>query len=51
MKDLGWGPTTTFEVGIIKTIEWYLAPEGKKWLEECVVSNQEWLKKNYTDRK
>lgn len=51
MRDLGWKPTTTFEVGIKKTIEWYLAPEGKKWLEECVVSNQEWLKKNYTDRK
>ena len=23
-KDLGWQPMTTFDVGIIHTIEWYL---------------------------
>ena len=30
-KDLGWEPETTFEVGIKKTIEWYL--NNKPWME------------------
>lgn len=51
MKDLGWGPTTNFEVGIKKTIEWYMSDYGKKWLAECMASNEEWLKKNYSNRK
>ena len=50
-KELGWDPITTFEVGIKKTIEWYLSPKGRQWLEECMRQNQEWLKKNYGDRK
>ncbi len=29
--DLGWYPETTFEVGIVKTIDWYLA--NKAWME------------------
>lgn len=49
--ELNWDPVTTFEEGIVKTINWYRSDYGKKWLEECVASNQEWLKKNYTDRK
>lgn len=49
--ELGWDPVTTFEEGIKKTINWYLSSYGKKWLEECAESNQEWLKKNYSNRK
>ncbi len=30
-RDLGWEPETTFEVGIKKTIEWYL--NNKPWME------------------
>ena len=30
--DLGWYPETPFEVGIVKTIDWYLA-------------NEEWMKR------
>jgi dTDP-glucose 4,6-dehydratase len=30
-RELGWGPTVTFEVGLERTVDWYLA-------------NQEWLK-------
>lgn len=30
-NDLGWFPETTFEVGIKKTIKWYL--DNKKWLD------------------
>lgn len=30
-EELGWYPETTFEVGIVKTIKWYL--DNKKWME------------------
>ena len=29
-KELGWYPETTFEVGIVKTIKWYL--DNKEWM-------------------
>ena len=29
---LGWYPETKFEVGIVKTIEWYL--NNQSWVEE-----------------
>ncbi len=29
-EELGWGPETTFEVEIKKTIKWYL--DNKKWM-------------------
>ena len=31
-RELGWRPETTFEVGIVKTIRWYL--EHQAWVEE-----------------
>jgi len=37
MTELSWSPSVSFEDGIIKTIDWYLANE--KWLSE-VVSGQ-----------
>ena len=49
MAELNWQPTTTFEDGIKLTIEWY--KQNQWWLDECNASNQEWLKKNYLDRK
>lgn len=49
--ELDWDPVTTFEEGIVKTIKWYNSEYGKKWLEECVASSQEWLKRNYLNRK
>lgn len=30
-RELGWYPETTFEVGIVKTIQWYL--DNKKWMD------------------
>lgn len=42
---------TAFEVGIKKTIEWYMSEYGKNWLAECMASNEKWLKKNYSNRK
>lgn len=31
-KELGWLPETSFEIGIVKTIRWYL--ENQNWVEE-----------------
>ena len=30
-RELGWEPKTTFEEGIVKTIDWYL--ENPEWLK------------------
>ncbi len=49
--ELNWDPVTCFEIGIKKTIAWYKSDLGKKWLQECVESEQAWLKQNYEDRK
>ena len=43
-NELGWVPETTFEVGIVKTIEWYL--NHQDWVEE--VTSGEYQK--YYDR-
>ncbi len=37
--ELGWYPETTFEVGIVKTIEWYL--ENKQWMENITSGEYE----------
>lgn len=31
-EELGWYPETSFEVGIVKTIQWYL--DNKQWIED-----------------
>ncbi|MDD7792749.1 dTDP-glucose 4,6-dehydratase [Clostridium sp. 'White wine YQ'] len=38
-KDLGWYPETTFEVGIVKTIKWYL--DNKQWMENVTSGEYE----------
>ena len=48
--ELGWDPVTCFEVGIKKTIAWYQSEYRKRWLEECIESEQAWLKENYENR-
>ena len=40
-EELGWYPETTFEVGIVKTIKWYL--DNKEWMDN--VTNGDY--KNY----
>lgn len=42
--ELGWYPETAFEVGIIKTIEWYL--NHKQWIENITSGDY----KNYYDK-
>ena len=48
--DIGWYPETMFKEGIKKTIAWYQSELGKKWLAECIESEQAWLKENYENR-
>ena len=45
-RDLGWFPETTFEVGIKKTIDWFL--KNKDWMESVTSGvYQEYYKKMY----
>ncbi|MGL5616237.1 MAG: dTDP-glucose 4,6-dehydratase [Sarcina sp.] len=45
-NELGWYPETTFEVGIKKTIKWYL--DNKKWIENVTsVEYQNYYNKLY----
>ena len=48
-RDLGWYPETTFEVGIVKTINWYL--ENREWVENVTSgAYQDYYKKMYEGR-
>jgi dTDP-glucose 4,6-dehydratase len=48
-QELGWEPTVTFERGIEKTIDWYLANSG--WVEQVVSgSYREYYEKMYGNR-
>ena len=48
-KDLGWYPETTFAVGIVKTIRWYL--DNPQWVEAVTGSDyQAYYEKMYTNR-
>lgn len=38
-NDLGWYPETSFEVGIVKTIKWYL--ENEAWMEDITSGEYE----------
>lgn len=47
-NELGWLPETTFEVGIKKTINWYL--ENQDWWEEIISGEyQNYYKKMYKE--
>jgi dTDP-glucose 4,6-dehydratase len=49
MSELGWSPSVSFEDGIIKTIDWYLANE--KWLAGVVTGQyQKYYDQMYYDR-
>ena len=48
-EELGWYPETTFEVGIVKTIEWYL--NNQAWVEEVTSGDyQHYYERMYTGR-
>ncbi len=46
-RELGWKPAETFETGIRKTVEWYLA--NTEWTDGVLSkSYREWVKKQYS---
>ena len=46
-RDLGWQPRETFESGIRKTVEWYLANDG--WIREVTSGHyREWIDTQYS---
>ena len=48
-RDLGWYPETTFDVGIKKTIQWYL--NHKEWMENVTSgAYQEYYQRMYSNR-
>jgi dTDP-glucose 4,6-dehydratase len=48
--DLNWKPQETFESGIRKTVQWYLA--NQQWVENIKSgSYKNWIEQNYGDRK
>ncbi len=48
-RDLGWRPAETFETGIRKTVEWYLA--NQEWVANVQSgAYRQWLETNYEAR-
>ena len=48
-SELGWTASESFETGLRKTVEWYLANPG--WIENVMSgAYQQWVQKNYGDR-
>lgn len=48
-RDLDWKPAETFETGIRKTVEWFLANQG--WVDNILSgSYQNWVEQNYANR-
>ena len=46
-KELGWNPQETFETGIRKTVEWYLA--NQDWVSHIVSGEyKRWIEKQYS---
>jgi dTDP-glucose 4,6-dehydratase len=48
-RELGWRPAETFQTGIRKTVQWYLAHAD--WVAEVQSgAYRDWVEKNYLDR-
>ena len=48
-RELGWRPAETFETGIRKTVEWYLA--NQDWVRNVQSgAYREWMDRNYAQR-
>lgn len=45
-RELGWKPAETFETGMRKTVEWYLANEP--WVQDVISGEyRNWIAKQY----
>jgi dTDP-glucose 4,6-dehydratase len=48
-RELGWKQTVSFEEGLARTVDWYLA--NPRWIENIRSGEyQRWVEKNYVDR-
>ena len=48
-RELGWTPAETFETGIRKTVQWYLANED--WVRNVQSGEyMNWMERNYSQR-
>ncbi len=48
-RELGWKPRETFETGLRKTVEWYLANDD--WVRDVTTGEyQNWINQNYSQR-
>ncbi|WP_158819633.1 dTDP-glucose 4,6-dehydratase [Granulicella sp. S156] len=48
-REIGWKPAESFETGLRKTVEWYLA--SRDWVEGVTSgSYQQWVSTNYANR-
>jgi dTDP-glucose 4,6-dehydratase len=48
-RELGWKPAETFETGIMKTVQWYLANQA--WVENVQSgAYKSWVETNYANR-
>jgi len=49
-KDIGWKPSQELNIGLRKTVRWYL--DNKDWIENIISRPQykDWLEKNYKKR-
>ncbi len=48
-QELGWAPRESFETGLRKTVEWYLA--NPAWVENVTSGKyRDWIETNYADR-
>ena len=48
-RELGWKPAETFETGIRKTVQWYLA--NPQWVQNVQSgAYRDWVSQNYSGR-
>ncbi|KWI26557.1 dTDP-glucose 4,6-dehydratase [Burkholderia stagnalis] len=48
-RELGWKPAETFETGLAKTVDWYLA--NQEWVDEVASGEyRKWIETNYAQR-
>jgi dTDP-glucose 4,6-dehydratase len=48
-RELGWKQTVSFEEGLSRTVDWYLA--NPKWIESIRSGEyRKWVEKNYVER-
>ena len=48
-RELGWRPSETFETGMRKTVQWYLA--NQEWVRKIQSGDYlKWIDRNYSQR-